>query len=74
MHWQDKAPLNGRQFVAEDAAFGLARFGQDNPEFIWRDRYATVDQFEAVNDLTLHITAKEPFAPLLTAVGEIQMR
>ena len=72
VHWQDKAPLNGRQFVAEDAAFGLERFGQDNPEFIWRDRYTTVDQFEAVNDLTLHLTAKEPFAPLLTAVGEIQ--
>ena len=72
VHWQDKAPLNGRQFVAEDAVFGLERFGQDNPEFIWRDRYATVDQFEAVNDLTLHITAKEPFAPLLTAVAEIQ--
>ena len=72
VHWQDKAPLNGRQFVAEDAVFGLERFGQDNPEFIWADRYATVDQFEAVNDLTLHITAKEPFAPLLTAVAEIQ--
>ena len=72
VHWQDKAPLNGRQFVAEDAVFGLERFGQDNPEFIWADRYASVEQFEAVNDLTLHITAKEPFAPLLTAVGEIQ--
>ena len=72
VHWQDKAPLNGRQFVAEDAVFGLERFGQDNPEFIWRDRYASVDQFEAVNDLTLHIKAKEPFAPLLTAVAEIQ--
>ncbi len=72
VHWQDKAPLNGRQFVAEDAVFGLERFGQDNPEFIWADRYASVEQFEAVNDLTLHITAKEPFAPLLTAVAEIQ--
>ena len=31
VHWQDKAPLNGRQFVAEDAAFGLQRFGQGQP-------------------------------------------
>ena len=46
VHWQDKPPLNGRQFVAEDAAFGLARFGQDHPEFIWRDRFSSVDQFE----------------------------
>ena len=73
VHWQDKAPLNGRQFVAEDAAFGLQRFGQDHPEFIWRDRFAGVDQFEATDELTLRLTLKEPFAPLLTAVGEIQM-
>ncbi len=73
VYWQDKAPLNGRQFVAEDAAFGLQRFGQDHPEFIWRDRFAGVDQFEAADELTLRLTLKEPFAPLLTAVGETQM-
>ena len=73
VHWQDKAPLNGRQFVAEDAAFGLARFGQDNPEFVWRDRFSSVDQFEVPDELTLHIKTKEPFAPLLSSVGETQM-
>ncbi len=73
VHWQDKAPLNGRQFVAEDASFGLQRFGQDNPEFIWRDRFASVDQFEVTDELTLRLTLGEVFAPLLTAVGEIQM-
>ena len=73
VYWQDKPPLNGRQFVAEDAAFGLARFGQDNPEFVWRDRFSSVEQFEASDDLTLHVKAKEPFAPLLSAVGENQM-
>ena len=70
VHWQDKPPLNGRQFVAEDAAFGLARFGQDNPEFIFKDRYSLVDEFEVLDDLTMRIRASEPFAPLLTAVGE----
>ena len=73
VHWQDKAPLNGRQFVAEDTAFGLARFGQDNPEFIWRDRFSSVDQYEVTDELTLRLKTKEVFAPLLTAVGEIQM-
>ena len=73
VHWQDKAPLNGRQFVAEDASFGLQRFGQDNPEFIWRDRFAIVDQFEVSDDLTLRLTLGEVFAPMITAVGEIQM-
>ncbi len=73
VYWQDKAPLNGRQFVAEDASFGLQRFGQDNPEFIWRDRFDPVDQFEVTGDLSLRLTLGEPFAPLLTAVAEIQM-
>ena len=73
VHWQDKAPLNGRQFVAEDASFGLQRFGQDNPEFIWRDRFSSVDQFEVADELTLRLNMKEVFAPMITAVGEIQM-
>ena len=70
VHWQDKPPLNGRQFVAEDAAFGLARFGQDNPEFILKDLLSAVDQYEATDELTLRIKAREVFAPLLGAVGE----
>ena len=73
VHWQDKAPLNGRQFVAEDAAFGLQRFGQDNPEFIWRDRFSAIDQFETPDELTLRLKMKEVFAPLLSSVGENQM-
>ncbi len=68
--WQDKAPLNGRQFVAEDAAFGLARFGQDNPEFILRDLLSAVEQYEVTDELTMRVKASEPFAPLLYAIGE----
>ena len=70
VHWQDKAPLNGRQFTAEDAAFGFTRFGQDNPEFVYKDRYARVKSFEAVDELTMHVEASEPFSPLLTAMSE----
>ena len=73
VYWQDKPPLNGRQFVAQDAAFGLARFGEDNPEFIWRDRFSSVDQFEVTDEFTMRLKTKEVFSPLLTAVGEIQM-
>ncbi|MXV79809.1 MAG: hypothetical protein F4007_04020, partial [Chloroflexi bacterium] len=57
----------------EDASFGLQRFGQDNPEFIWRDRFSAVDQFEIPDELTLRLKMKEVFAPLLSAVGENQM-
>ena len=70
VHWQDKPPLNGRQFTAEDAVFGYTRFGQDNPEFVYKDRYARVKRFEAVDELTMHVEASEPFSPLLTAMAE----
>ncbi len=70
VHWQDRPPLNGRQFVAEDAAFGLARFGQDNPEFVLRDLLSAVEQYEVTDELTMRVKASEPFAPLLYAIGE----
>jgi peptide/nickel transport system substrate-binding protein len=68
--WQEKPPLNGRRFTAGDAAFGLQRFGQSNPEFIYRDRFAPVQKYEAVDDATLRLTMSAPFAPLLTLVAE----
>ncbi len=70
VYWQDLPPLNGRQFTAEDAVFGYERFGWDNPEFVYRDRYVLVESFEAVDELTMHVQASEPFAPLLVAMAE----
>ena len=70
VYWHDKPPLDGRQFTAEDAAFGLERFGFDNPEFVFKDRYAAIDKFEATDELTLHLQAGEVFSPILTAVAE----
>ena len=57
VYWQDLAPVNGRQFTAEDAVFGYERFGQDNPEFVYKDRYSLVERFEAVDQLTMHVEA-----------------
>ncbi len=70
VYWQDLPPVNGRQFTAEDAVFGYERFGQDNPEFVYKDRYSLVERFEAVDQLTMHVEASEPFAPLLVAMAE----
>ena len=70
VYWQDLPPVNGRQFTAEDAVFGYERFGQDNPEFVYKDRYSLVERFEAVDRLTMHVEASEPFAPLLVAMAE----
>ncbi len=68
--WQDKAPLDGRQFTADDAAFGLQRFGQDNSTFVFGPRFSMVDQYEVVDDLTLRLNLSEPFGALLANVAE----
>jgi peptide/nickel transport system substrate-binding protein len=68
--WQNKPPLNGRQFTAEDAAFGLQRFGQPNPQFVFKDRYSAIDKYEVVDKLTLRLRLSRPFSPLLSAVAE----
>ena len=68
--WHDVAPLNGRQFTAEDASFGLQRFGGDNPEFVHAKDFELIDNFEVIDDSTLRLGASKPFAPLLNTVAE----
>jgi peptide/nickel transport system substrate-binding protein len=67
--WHDVEPLNGRQFTADDASFGLQRFAQDNPEFIHTTAFELIDSFEVVDEFTLRLGASAPFAPLLTRVA-----
>ena len=73
VYWHPKPPLDGRQFTAEDAVFGLERFGFDNPEFVFKDRFALVDKFEATDELTMHVQAGQVFSPILTAIAEDNM-
>jgi len=73
VYWHDKPPLEGRQFTAEDAVFGLERFGFDNPEFVFKDRFALIDKFEATDEFTMHVQSGEVFSPILTAIAEDNM-
>ncbi len=68
--WHPKPPVDGRQFTAEDAAYGLERFGFDNPEFVFSDRYGLIERFDPIDTLTMHVEAGEVFAPILAAIGE----
>jgi peptide/nickel transport system substrate-binding protein len=67
--WQNKAPLNGRPFTAEDAAFGWSRFGLPNPEYTWASKVRAVDKWEPIDAQTLRVTTKEPFAPLVALLS-----
>ena len=64
--WQNKAPLNGRAFSAEDAKAGILRIGTNKPEFQRRTFFAGIDSIETPNPNTLVIKQKEPNVPFIT--------
>ena len=69
IRWQDRPPLNGRPFTAEDAAFGWSRFGFDNPEYLQASKVRAVDKWEPIDERTLRVVSKEPFAPLVALLS-----
>ena len=73
INWQDVPPLNGRPFTAEDAVFGYERFREDNPEFTFGGRFSSIDLFEAIDERTMRVVTKAPFAPLLITMAEDNM-
>jgi len=64
--WQNIAPLNGRAFVAEDAAFALNRYATEG---VHQQYYVNVDSIEAVDDSTLKVTMSRPAADFLNPLG-----
>ena len=62
--WHD-----GKPFTAEDVVFTLDKFLREvHPR--WRPIVnAQVDKIEKVDDLTVKITLKQPFGPMLEAIG-----
>ncbi len=67
--WHDLPPANGRQFTAEDAAFGINRFNGDNAEFI-QGQLDRVSSVEATDELNFTLTTSEPFAPMLRFLAD----
>jgi ABC-type transport system substrate-binding protein len=63
--WQNKAPLNGRAFTAEDASWGIQRIGTKDPRFQRRSFFEGIDKIEVSGD-TLTIKQKAPNVPFLT--------
>ncbi|MBX7110956.1 MAG: ABC transporter substrate-binding protein [Dehalococcoidia bacterium] len=64
--WQNVAPLNGRAFVAADAAFALQRYAKEG---VHQSIHSEVDKFEAPDAGTLKITLKKPLADYLNNLG-----
>ncbi|MGE0134752.1 MAG: ABC transporter substrate-binding protein [Dehalococcoidia bacterium] len=64
--WQNLPPLNGRAFVAADAAFALNRY---MTEGVHRAYYVNVDSIQAVDATTLKVQMKRPVADFLNPLG-----
>jgi peptide/nickel transport system substrate-binding protein len=64
--WQNLPPLNGRQFVAADAAYALNRYATTG---VHQSYYVNVDSITAVDDSTLKITMKKPVADFLNPLA-----
>lgn len=62
--FQNVAPVNGREFTAEDAVFSLKRMATNDPRYTRRSWLATVSAIEAVDKYTLRIKTSEPTASL----------
>ncbi len=69
VNWHDLPPANGRSFTAEDAAFGLGRFNEDNAEFI-QGQLDRISSIEVIDDLTFRVTTSEPFAPMIRFLAD----
>jgi peptide/nickel transport system substrate-binding protein len=64
--WQNLPPLNGRPFVAADAAFAMNRYATEG---VHQSYYVNVDSIEAVDDATLKVTMKKAVADFLNPLG-----
>ncbi|MCY4615959.1 MAG: ABC transporter substrate-binding protein, partial [Chloroflexi bacterium] len=64
--WQNVAPLNGRQFTAEDARYALNRYATEG---VHKSYYANVSDFEAVDGLTLKVNMAAATADFLNPLA-----
>jgi peptide/nickel transport system substrate-binding protein len=60
--FHNKPPVNGREVNAQDVKYSLERFAAKSG---FRSRFDEVDRIEAVDDYTVKIITKHPFAPML---------
>jgi len=63
--WQNLAPVNGREFTADDMVWNIQRLARPGATYAWKGRFERVAKVEATDKYTVKLTLKSPFAPML---------
>jgi len=63
--WQNIAPLNGRELVANDVKYSLTRVGTNDPNFVWNYRVQPITSIETPDPYTVVLKLDNPSAVLL---------
>lgn len=69
--FQDVDPANGRAFTADDVVYSLERIKTPEARFARRTQFEQIERIEAVDDKTVRLTLKEPYAPILMYLGSM---
>jgi peptide/nickel transport system substrate-binding protein len=67
--WHDKPPVNGREMTAQDVIFSIERLRTNQPAFINRSLFASIDKLEAPDKSTVRLTMSQPDVTVLGNVG-----
>ena len=65
--WGPEPPLNGRSIVADDVVFSLNRLRQESAI---RTNFAPLETVEALDEFTVKVTLKHPFAPFIAYLSD----
>jgi peptide/nickel transport system substrate-binding protein len=58
--WHDKPPVSGRALTPDDILFSFQRLQTDDPRYINRAYFSSIDKMEAPDKQTLRLTLKSP--------------
>ena len=67
--WHNVAPVNGRDFNAEDVKYSLERMKGSDPELRTRSVMEPIDKIETPDPYTVVVKTREPFAAFLNNAG-----
>jgi len=63
--FHNTAPVNGREFKADDVVYSMARLRSPGAKFPRRSYFDSVKSIEKVDDYAVKFTLSQPFGPLL---------